>query len=74
VTPFRGPPLKKLAQFSGAWKDRLLWGTYRSGLYFGMRMRVPKSLLVGLMWFDPQRPNAFQHIRHNAEERDGEQS
>ena len=28
----------------------LLWGPYRSNLYFGVRPRIPKSLLTGLMW------------------------
>ena len=28
----------------------LLWGPYRPNLYFGIRPRVPNSLLTGLMW------------------------
>ena len=28
----------------------LLWGPYRPNLYFGVRPRIPKSLLAGLMW------------------------
>lgn len=28
----------------------LLWGPYRSNLYFGVRPRIPKSLLTGLLW------------------------
>jgi hypothetical protein len=34
-------------------------------------MRRPTSLLAGLMWFDPDRPDALARIRHNAQERDG---
>ena len=34
-------------------------------------MRVPQSLLVGLMWFDPDRPDALARLRHLAQERDG---
>lgn len=30
--------------------DSLLWGPYRPNLYFGVRPRIPKSLLTGLMW------------------------
>lgn len=30
--------------------ETLLWGPYRPNLYFGVRPRVPKSLLTGLMW------------------------
>lgn len=29
----------------------LLWGTYRPNLYFGIRPRLPQSLVTGLMWF-----------------------
>ena len=28
----------------------LLWGPYRPNLYFGVRPRVPKSLMAGLLW------------------------
>lgn len=28
----------------------LLWGPYRPNLYFGVRPRIPKSLMTGLMW------------------------
>ena len=35
VTPLDQPALKWLPQFLGEWRDRMLWGTYRSGLYFG---------------------------------------
>lgn len=37
----------------------------------GLRMRFPKSLLVGLMWLDAQNPDALTRIRHWAQERDG---
>ena len=36
-----------------------------------MRMRVPQSLLVGLMWFDPGAAEPLAHVRHLAQERDG---
>ena len=37
-------------------------------------MRRPVSLLAGLMWVDPGRgPAAAQHLRHEAQERDGAQ-
>ncbi len=26
------------------------WGTYRSGVYFGLKTRSPHSPVVGLMW------------------------
>lgn len=28
----------------------LLWGPYRPNLYFGVRPRVPKALMTGLIW------------------------
>jgi mannosyl-oligosaccharide glucosidase len=28
----------------------LLWGPYKSNLYFGVRPRIPKSLTAGLIW------------------------
>jgi mannosyl-oligosaccharide glucosidase len=28
----------------------LLWGPYRPNLYFGVRPKIPKTLLMGLMW------------------------
>jgi hypothetical protein len=34
--------------------DTLLWGLYRPNLYFGLRPRIPQSLMAGLMWFGTQ--------------------
>ena len=31
--------------------DTLIWGPYRPNLYFGLRPRLPQSLMTGLMWF-----------------------
>lgn len=28
----------------------LFWSTYRPNLYFGLRPRVPNTLMTGLMW------------------------
>lgn len=28
----------------------LLWGPYRPNVYLGLRPRVPKSVIAGLMW------------------------
>jgi mannosyl-oligosaccharide glucosidase len=49
----------------------MLWGTYRPGVYFGLRPRAPKSMIFGLMWLDPLRQDALTNIRHQAEMRDG---
>jgi mannosyl-oligosaccharide glucosidase len=34
--------------------DSLVWGTYRPNLYFGLRPRIPHSLMTGLIWFGTQ--------------------
>jgi mannosyl-oligosaccharide glucosidase len=39
ITPFKAPKLKQLAEFGGKYQDDMFWGTYRSGLYFGMKTR-----------------------------------
>lgn len=49
----------------------LLWGTYRPQIYFGLRPRLPESLLTGLAWFGLQDYSDFQHIRHQCSDQDG---
>ncbi|KAG7195211.1 Processing alpha glucosidase I [Scheffersomyces spartinae] len=44
--------------------DQLLWGPYRSSHYFGVRSRVPQSLLCGLMWYNADDFMAIRNIRH----------
>jgi hypothetical protein len=39
LAPLKAPKLTDLPEFGGSYKDRMLWGSYRSGLYFGMRTR-----------------------------------
>jgi mannosyl-oligosaccharide glucosidase len=39
--------------------EDLLWGAYRPNLYFGLRPRLPQSLMTGLIWFGTQN---FQSI------------
>ncbi|PVF95183.1 glycoside hydrolase [Serendipita vermifera] len=48
----------------------LLWGTYRPNLYFGLKPRLPQSLMSGLMWFGTQDYNQFQKIRHDCTQSD----
>lgn len=31
------------------------WGSYRPGVYFGLKTRDPHSLVTGLMWYFPKR-------------------
>jgi hypothetical protein len=41
-------------------QQSLLWGTYRPQLYHGVRARLPKSLMTGLMWFGLNDYKGFQ--------------
>ncbi|KAK1770425.1 glycoside hydrolase family 63 protein [Phialemonium atrogriseum] len=50
----------------------LLWGPYRPNLYFGVRPRIPKSLMAGLMWGKIETYNDFQHsVRYTCEQNEG---
>lgn len=42
--------------FSKATNDSesLVWGAYRPNLYFGLRPRLPQSVMTGLAWFGTQ--------------------
>lgn len=48
----------------------LLWGPYRSALYFGVRPRIPRSLLSGLMWYNIDGYGGVGSIRHFYEQGD----
>eukprot|EP01105_Mastigella_eilhardi_P015458 TRINITY_DN3537_c0_g1_i2.p1 TRINITY_DN3537_c0_g1~~TRINITY_DN3537_c0_g1_i2.p1 ORF type:complete len:517 (+),score=85.16 TRINITY_DN3537_c0_g1_i2:3-1553(+) len=47
--------------------ETLQWGTYRPGVYFGLRSRARDSPVVGLMW---AQAHALSKIRHRCEESD----
>ncbi|SCV71839.1 BQ2448_4533 [Microbotryum intermedium] len=49
----------------------LLWGTYRASLYFGVRARLPASLMYGMMWFGLQDYSAHRNVRHRCSQDDG---
>ncbi|CCA74001.1 related to ER glucosidase I [Serendipita indica DSM 11827] len=61
---------KTSAQGSITDDKSLLWGTYRPNLYFGLRPRLPQSLMSGLMWFGTQDYHGFQKIRHDCTQGD----
>lgn len=42
--------------------DSLLWGPYRPNLYFGVRPRLPKSLIMGLLW---AKVDDYQHTQNS---------
>lgn len=39
VMPFPAPLMRELPEFGEPYRSEMLWGSYRSGLYFGMRTR-----------------------------------
>jgi hypothetical protein len=45
-----------------AQNQSLLWGPYCPNLYFGVRPRIPKSLVGGLMW---AKVEDFQNVQHS---------
>lgn len=55
-----------------ALNDSLLWGPYRSNLYFGVRPRIPRSLLTGLLWAKVEDFQSVQtNFRHTCEQHEG---
>eukprot|EP01126_Amoeba_proteus_P000222 TRINITY_DN10074_c0_g1_i3.p1 TRINITY_DN10074_c0_g1~~TRINITY_DN10074_c0_g1_i3.p1 ORF type:complete len:794 (-),score=128.48 TRINITY_DN10074_c0_g1_i3:128-2509(-) len=61
-------PELNLNVFSQQHADSLLWGTYRSHLYFGMRTRTgPDAVLFGLMWYKMTSNPRTIKIRHVTE-------
>lgn len=57
-----------------ATNQSLLWGTYRPNLYFGLRPRLPNSLLTGLMWFGTHDYQSYTRTRHACDQGDGLES
>ncbi|KAE8825709.1 hypothetical protein PTNB85_06139 [Pyrenophora teres f. teres] len=49
--------------------DSLVWGPYRPNLYLGLRPRVPKSILAGLMWGKLE--DVERTLRHNVNQSEG---
>ncbi|OAA61246.1 glycoside hydrolase, family 63 [Niveomyces insectorum RCEF 264] len=50
----------------------LLWGPYRPNLYFGVRPRIPKSLVTGLMWGRADTYTELQNnVRYTCEQNEG---
>lgn len=43
----------KMVVSSGLDVPERFWGSYRPGVYFGMKTRDPRSLVTGLMWYVP---------------------
>ncbi|CAI7678678.1 unnamed protein product [Penicillium manginii] len=52
--------------------NSLLWGPYKSNLYFGVRPRIANSLAAGLMWAKVDDfATAQQNFRHTCEQNEG---
>lgn len=68
ITPLPVPKIMELSQFKGRYQEDLFWGTYRPNLYLGIRARIPKSLLAGLMWVGFS--NGVPALRHTCETSD----
>ncbi|KAF2138908.1 glycoside hydrolase family 63 protein [Aplosporella prunicola CBS 121167] len=50
----------------------LVWGPYRPNLYFGVRPRISKTLLTGLMWSRMENNETVEHdLRHTCEQNEG---
>jgi mannosyl-oligosaccharide glucosidase len=61
-----------LIDIERASNQSLLWGPYRPNLYFGVRPRIPNSLLMGLMWARVEDYQSVQHnFRHTCEQHEG---
>ncbi|XP_023311834.1 mannosyl-oligosaccharide glucosidase GCS1 isoform X2 [Anoplophora glabripennis] len=62
---------KKVVIRSGLDVPDVFWGTYRPGVYFGLKTRDPNSLVAGLMWYFPRRLKpGGDGIRHWCEQGD----
>lgn len=61
----------KMVQNAGLNDRERYWGTYRSGMYFGLKTRDPHSIVMGLMWYFPQKlKQGGEGIRHWCESGD----
>ncbi|KAI0646820.1 glycoside hydrolase [Trametes meyenii] len=56
---------------SGNDSESLVWGTYRPNLYFGLRPRIPQSVMTGLAWFGTQDFQSISRTRHACDQGDG---
>ncbi|XP_018320020.1 mannosyl-oligosaccharide glucosidase isoform X2 [Agrilus planipennis] len=67
-TPFDD---RKMVVRSGLDIPERFWGSYRPGVYFGLKTRDPYSLVTGLMWYFPKRLRpGGDGIRHWCEQGD----
>ena len=55
----------KVVRLSGLDVPDRFWGSYRPGVYFGMKTRSPKDIVTGLMWFLPRLDNRDSFLIFN---------
>lgn len=55
----------QVAEIGKASNDSLLWGPYRPNLYFGVRPRIPKSLMGGLLWTRVEDYQSVQNSKYS---------
>ncbi|XP_026499522.2 mannosyl-oligosaccharide glucosidase [Vanessa tameamea] len=60
---------EKAVQQSGLAVPERYWGTYRPGVYFGIKSREPRSPVFGMMWYELA-ASAHKGIRHLCEQND----
>jgi mannosyl-oligosaccharide glucosidase len=70
VLPIANAQSHGIANHSTSDAQSMLWGPYRPNLYFGLRPRIPRSLMTGLMWFGTQSYHATTKIRHACDQAD----
>ncbi|PVI03888.1 glycoside hydrolase family 63 protein [Periconia macrospinosa] len=58
----------QVAEIEKATNASLLWGPYRPNLYFGVRPRIPKSLMGGLLWTKVEDHSVQNTFRHTCEQ------
>ena len=51
-----------IQEIERASNESLLWGPYRPNLYFGVRPRIPKSFMAGLLW---SRADSYQSVQNS---------
>jgi hypothetical protein len=37
-----------------------MWGTFRPNVYFGVKARIQKSPMFGIMWYDADKPFDYE--------------
>ncbi|KAA1471225.1 glycoside hydrolase [Dentipellis sp. KUC8613] len=71
LLPLASTAFSKATSPSNNGSEALVWGAYRPNLYFGLRPRIPQSLMTGLIWFGTQNYQSFSKARHACDQGDG---